>query len=287
MKINISAKTDAGLERANNEDAFAFCTDLGNRDWNCSSNKYISNGKYGALAIIADGMGGANAGETASTIAIESIKARFCDENLSKATKSESDAIGLLTSAIDYANNAIIHHTETDSDTIGMGTTIVLLWVRNESAYIAWCGDSRCYLFNPRQGLKALTKDHSLVQELIDNGRLSEKDARNHPQSNVITRCLGDAGVSPTPETIAIKVNPDDTFMLCTDGLCGYCSNRQLEKTLFSTISDLDNCCNALVDLALDAGGFDNITVMLLSAIENCNTHISIPFLQRLRNHLR
>lgn len=284
MKINISAKSDVGIERTNNEDAFILCPVLGHQNWREDTNGYIYNGNLGSLAVVADGMGGANAGETASNIALETVKNCFELHCIESIDLSDKNICSFLEAVIKAANDAIMKRIEYDPETIGMGTTIVLLWLIKQKAYIAWCGDSRCYVFNPRTGLKSLTKDHSYVQELIDRGEISIKESYSHPDNNVITRCLGDSDSSVTPDIIIYDVRPNDTFLLCSDGLCGYCKDRNIEKVLYSNISDIDECCKCLINIALSAGGFDNITVTLLSVVDDNASQISIPILYRLKN---
>ena len=125
---------------------------------------------------MADGMGGTNAGEVASAVAIDSIGKTFTPEAVDKAASDDSKIRELLTTAIKDADKAINQHMVDHPETAGMGTTIVLCWVKDDKAYTAWCGDSRCYLYNDK-GLKPLTKDHSYVQELVDRGEITEEEA--------------------------------------------------------------------------------------------------------------
>ena len=144
---------------------------------------------------------------------------------------------------------------------------ILLLWLINGQAHIAWCGDSRCYCFNPQKGLKPITKDHSLVQELIDQGELQPKDAFNHPDSSIITRCLGDVSAINDPEFYTYSVEDGDIFLLCSDGLCGYCRDTIIEKTMYRYYDNLDICRDKLLKIALDTGGQDNITIALCGTL--------------------
>ena len=192
MKINISATTDVGCNRENNEDAFAFCPDLSDPDWRQKhTGGYLPLGSQGALLIVADGMGGANAGEVASAVAIDSISRTFSPKAIENATNDDQKICELLTTAIKDADKAVNMHMIDHPETAGMGTTIVLCWVKGDKAYTAWCGDSRCYIYNDK-GLQPLTKDHSYVQELVDRGEITEEEAFTHPDNNVITRGLGE-----------------------------------------------------------------------------------------------
>lgn len=288
MKISVSGKTDVGIERTNNEDAFAFCVDLEKTDWGLSSSDgYVNNGKFGSVFIVADGMGGANAGEMASSVAIESLKGDFVPSVLSKVVASEDEIKNYLSRIVLNANDAIIRYIESDPDTIGMGTTIVLLWILGDTAYVAWCGDSRCYVFNPKHGLRCLSKDHSYVQELIDKGEITVKQSFNHPDSSIITRCLGDCDASAEAEVVAYKINRHDQFILCSDGLCGYCKDKVIEKTIYKEYLDTVGCCGALVDLSLKAGGLDNVTVLNVSTIDDDEAEIPLSIMDKVRVYVK
>lgn len=288
MKICISAQTDIGKERTNNEDAFVFCPDLTCPDWILNSTKeYIPLGTLGSLAVIADGMGGANAGEIASSIAIDTIKKRFVPDKLLMSVSSDLSMNEFLVSVIKEADNAIREYISSDPDTIGMGTTIVLLWIINDKAHIAWCGDSRCYFFNIKTGLKSLTKDHSYVQELVDKGELSAKKAFNHPDGNLITRCLGDMDVLAKPDILTYCIKPGDTLLLCSDGLCGCCNDKQVETVLYRKFEDIQKCCSSLVDISLDSGGYDNITIVLMSFIADNLKEPSLSTMAKMKRRLK
>ena len=269
MKIKIAATTDIGKERTNNEDAYIICPDLSRQDWAQSETPtYISLDKYGALLVVADGMGGANAGEVASSIAIKSIQRSFSKGNVEHAINNK-DIEGLLHSCIMDADESINQKIAVDPNTLGMGTTIVICWIIDGTAHIAWCGDSRCYVYNAFKRLKLLTKDHSLVQELIDKGEITEKEAFTHPDNNIITRGLGDVDTLPQPDIISYAIKPNDIILLCTDGLCGYNTNTEIERVLDSNSIDIIKCRDELLKLALDTGGYDNICMALASLIDN------------------
>lgn len=276
MNIKLTSICDIGKERANNEDAVAVCSDLGKRDWNDGGlSEYIPLEEAGVLLIVADGMGGANAGEVASSLAIESVKRSFhCP--LTQPV-SEKEAYDRLRDAVLKANEDIMDYVATDPDSIGLGTTIVMLWLVGDSAYIAWCGDSRCYCFNPKGGLRRLTKDHSYVQELVDKGDLSEEDAFAHPDGNIVTRCLGDVEALTEPEFRSYAVRQGDIFLLCSDGLCGYRKDKEINKVMLYNYENLERCRNALLDLALDAGGCDNISIALCATLPEGSQRPEIP----------
>lgn len=263
MKIKMTALTDVGRERTNNEDSFLVCPDLGGKKWEGTVG-YIPLADAGAVAIVADGMGGPVAGEVASTLAIETVQKCFMENPIPELLSDEA-AESVLKAFVNKANEALHSRIDSDPETIGMGTTIVILWLLGSSAHIAWCGDSRCYVFHPKRGLRLLTKDHSYVQEMVDRGEITQDEAFNHPDSNIITRGLGDVDDSSEVETLTYHVEEGDVFLLCSDGLCGYCRDESIEKVLSSSWKDLEKCQVSLLQLALQAGGYDNITISLLA----------------------
>lgn len=269
MKIKICSLCDIGKERTNNEDVVACCSDLSVLNWDLvdRGGNYIKQGPLGAMAIVADGMGGANAGDKASSIAVESIKDYLMTNDFTHFDNSEDGVFHLFRNLVAKSNHDIMDYVIHNPDAIGLGTTIVLLWVLGDTAYFAWCGDSRCYCFNPRYGLKQLTKDHSLVQEMVDKGEISLKQAFDHRDNNVITRCIGDVDVSSEISCGSYKIEDGDIFLLCSDGLCGYCKDRQIQRILYEYYDRLEVCANQLLQCALDTGGYDNISISLLSTI--------------------
>lgn len=262
MKIKIAAQTDIGKEREQNEDAFIICPDLSHPDWG-KAEAQIDLGEYGALLVVADGMGGANAGEVASGLAVETLKKCFSVPEIADAVVAEERALAFLQESIKTADKVIKGQIQERPETMGMGTTVVVCWILKDKLLIAWCGDSRCYVFNPKKGLRALTKDHSYVQELVDKGELTEEAAFEHPDSNMITRGLGDFETEALADTVAYSIQPHDIFLLCSDGLCGYCRKSAIERVLNDHYKDINECCNKLMGLALDAGGYDNICIAL------------------------
>lgn len=269
MKIKIAAITDVGKERTNNEDAFVVCQDLIQENWGeATSSAYFPLGRCGSLLAVADGMGGANAGEVASALAMKTVKTVFSAQNAMHCVNT-GNMEDLLRQSVKAADEAINKRIDEDPETIGMGTTIVLCWIIGDMAHIAWCGDSRCYAYSATHGLRCLTKDHSYVQQLIDSGKISAKQALTHPCNNVITRCLGDNDYITKPDFTSYKITPGDTIMLCTDGLCGYCMDNAIERVFNKHATDTNACCRELIEKALDTGGQDNVTVALASIIDD------------------
>lgn len=293
MNIRLTAITDVGKTRTNNEDAVALCANLEGAAWNQSGTAdSISLGRYGAMLVVADGMGGANAGEVASSIAVETIAGFFSVERMAAVEDgiTEASASALLVQAIALADNAIKNRAATASDVMGMGTTVVIAWIIGGKVHVAWCGDSRCYLFNSKTGLKRLTKDHSYVQELVDKGEITEEQAFTHPDSCIITNALGDIEASAEPEVVTYPLLDGDTLLACSDGLCGYCDDRTIERAVRATYDDLSLCKETLLQLALDTGGNDNITIALAQMLAEGKQIPTVPWpmkFKRLVDRLR
>lgn len=263
MKVFLTAVSDVGRERENNEDNCCVCQDLTKGDWQ-NSGDFVELGKGGAVSVVADGMGGPQAGEVASGIAVDVLKKRFDYDALKPLLADPEKIEGWLKESVSEANEAIIRRAETDPATIGMGTTVLIVWLVSNKAYLAWCGDCRCYLY--RNGsLKRVTKDHSYVQELIDKGEIAHEEAFNHPDGNLITRGLGDIGTSSEAETTVMPIKEGDILISCSDGLCSMCRDTKIEQIVTEYSQRLPSCRDALVKAALQAGGYDNITVSLLA----------------------
>ena len=263
VKFKLAAGTNVGLIRQHNEDNFVVCSDLSTSNWLVSNaSDYTDRGEYGVLLVVADGMGGANAGEVASAIAVESIQALFVPEKLEEAVTDDKTIQEFMREVVKTADLNILHHSQSDSSTQGMGTTVVMAWILNDKAYVCWCGDSRCYVLNKRNHLSQLSKDHSYVQELVDKGELNPEFMHDHPLSNVITRCLGDVENRANPETRIYQLHHDDIIMLCSDGLCGYCHDHEIFETMDKFKEDPVECKNELISAALNKGGYDNVTVV-------------------------
>jgi protein phosphatase len=237
----VSAKTDIGMKRSTNQDSYSY--------------GQFENGTI-TWAVVCDGMGGMAAGNVASITAVEVI-ASSLEQNLSPKS-SASFVKNLLKSSIESANAKIFSMAEENEDMRGMGTTVVAVVIIKGVAYFAHAGDSRAYYFSNNQ-LSQITIDHSVVQTLLESGQLTEDEAKNHPNKNIITRALGVASyIDVDFETI--DVLEGDTVLLCTDGLTN-CIDDELIK-LALTDNDFSSLAERLVDLANQNGGNDNITVV-------------------------
>lgn len=235
--MKVSSATSVGKVRSLNEDAF-FVSDV------C---------KDIVLAIVADGMGGHNAGEVASAEAVNSIKdGDFC---------SGKDIKTVLSDAIACANNTIYKMSTKNPQLHGMGTTATACAISDNKVTAAHVGDSRLYLIHKGE-MTQITKDHSLVEMLIENGTITKEDAKNHPQKNVITRAIGTSN-SVECDIYEFNTEAEDIILLCTDGLVNMVDDNKI-LSLVSDEKDFEGLAERLVKAAEDAGGHDNITVVLI-----------------------
>ncbi len=228
-----AARTHIGKVRASNQDAILVCP-----------------GKYGIYGV-ADGMGGHKAGDVASKIAVEVTE---------KALKNARPSIALLRSAIQEVNLAIYREQLQNPDFSGMGTTMTVIWEDDERVLLGHVGDSRAYRVREKS-IRQISQDHSMVAEMVRRGVLTEEEARVHPYRNIITRALG------TDETVEVDAEeldkrPGDLYLLCSDGLSEYVQNESLLYILRKHPS-LEEAADVLLNMALEGGGRDNISVVL------------------------
>lgn len=239
--MQISGMTDVGRMRDHNEDHIA---------WN----------EAHGFALLADGMGGHNAGEVASAIAVETIQARL----LSQEHRREDDAPALLSEAIDQANQTILAHAAEQPHCAGMGTTVVAVLFHGDGMTLAHVGDSRIYRLRGKQ-FRQMTTDHSLVQELVQNGYLTTEEARASANKNLITRALG-IDTSVEVDVAHDNCESGDIFLMCSDGLTDLVPDEEIHTLLNLHAQDetLDAAAAALVEMANEKGGVDNISVILI-----------------------
>ena len=288
IKLRIAAKTDVGLVRDNNEDNFQASSDLSIEPMRWVNNEICSLGEKGALLVVADGMGGMNAGEVASELAIETVRSAFRPQNLTEEVMKNRFSIEkFMNSVIVDADKRIKAEAKSHPESRGMGTTIVIAWLLNGKLYVSWCGDSRAYIYNPQAGLHQISKDHSYVQSLIDKGSISKEDAFDYPESNIITRCLSDSPTKAKPESLLqpYDVCDSDIIMLCTDGLSGMIRDNEIEGIIRKNEHDMDICSDVLIKAACDAEGADNITICICQILQGggiCNPQVFEAFDKRI-----
>ena len=234
-----AAVTDRGRKRPSNEDAFGYSVERG-------------------VYLLCDGMGGAAAGEIASSLAVDEVLRLLGDEEMAALPHTRAEA------AIEAANQAIFSRSQRNPRLAGMGTTLVLLVAEEDRAWLYNVGDSRAYRLRG-QRLEQLTLDHSLVEEQVRLGRMTPEEALRSPLRNVITRALGTQD-RVTPDVFPLDVEPGDLFLLCSDGLTRELSDELIESLLRLDLA-LDELCGRLVHVANKAGGQDNITCLLVRAL--------------------
>ena len=231
----------------------------------------------GCLMVVADGMGGMNAGEVASELAIETVKDYFAPGKITpKMAESPIERRRYLELVIKEADRRIKTDAKENAAHEGMGSTIILAWIVGDKLTLSWCGDSRAYRYNPINGLEPLSRDHSYVQELVNQGTLTYEDTFEHPQGNIVTRSLGDPNNSAKPETKQFNVYNEDIILLCSDGLSGVLRDRKtkdrngnyypgenIEDIIAAHTSSMTECRDALLAAAENADWYDNVTVLL------------------------
>ena len=239
--MNVYGQTHIGLVRENNQDAL----------------EYGTLGTTAQYAVVCDGMGGANGGNIASKIAVEVIGSRIRDGY--RESQNVGSVEHLLTSVMATANAGVYDRAQREPELNGMGTTVVAVITCEHTAYISHVGDSRLYLY--RDGtLSQVTRDHSVVQELIESGQITEKEARSHPRRNYITRALGVVS-EEFGEYDELVLMAGDRLLLCTDGLTNEVDHAEMCQALSLPAEE---AAQLLIRKALDDGGMDNITVVLM-----------------------
>jgi protein phosphatase len=233
-----AAVSDRGRKRTSNEDSYGFS---------------VEHGVY----VVCDGMGGAAAGEIASSLAVDEIMRLVAGSAAGRPARPEME------SAIAAANQAIYSRAQRNHKLSGMGTTMVVLVAEERLVRVFNIGDSRCYRLRGRR-LEQVTLDHSLVEEQVRQGRMTIADALRSPLRNVITRALG-TQCQVTPDIFELEADPGDLFLLCSDGLTRELADSLIES-LLSIDLPLDELCERLVGAANKAGGHDNITAVLVRA---------------------
>jgi len=265
LKFTLFGNTNVGSVRDHNEDNFAVCSDLSEKLWSFSKDQARSLSDKGAVLIVADGMGGTNAGEVASDIAQNSVKEAFnALESIPEGTKEREQ---ILKKMVLLAHQNIVKHQEDNLETAGMGTTLVIAWVIDDMLHTAWSGDSRCYAFDAGSPFLPFTDDHSIVWDLVKKGDLTSEEARLHPNSNIISQSLGDPKNAPSPDSKSRKLYKGTKILVCSDGLNGMISDDEIEAYLKSS-DDVAQICRSLVEAANAAGGHDNITCLLMDVKE-------------------
>lgn len=241
--MNVWKITDIGAVRQQNQDA-------------CRA-EVLSENRL--LLVVCDGMGGARAGNVASELAVQT----FGDAVLERLSDPEraGDIKRLLKEAVEIANHVIWHRSGTDPDCLGMGTTLVAALVNDGICHVVNVGDSRAYAVNT-EGIRRITRDHSLVEDLVQRGEITPEQARTHPQKNLITRALG-AAPEITADVFEEPCVDGGYLLLCTDGLSNVVTDQEILYEIVHGGAP-EECCKRLLDTALQRGAPDNVTAILL-----------------------
>lgn len=245
FQVKIAGFTDTGLKRQRNQDHIGFDQDLG-------------------IAVLADGMGGHQSGEIASQMAVESVLEKLQSICEPKPTKSKtgSQLLDYVSNTISYSNSMIYQAAETVEEQRGMGTTLVAVMIQDSQIYAGHVGDSRLYLYRA-DSLRRITKDHSLVQDLIDRGFYTEEEARSANVGHIVTRALG-TKAQVEVDTLQHDLKASDVFLLCSDGLSDMVAGWQIQEILKEQSSNLEKAAKTLISKANRNGGKDNISVILM-----------------------
>ena len=237
--MRIYSATDVGQKRKMNQDyVFATADPVGN----------LPN-----LFVVADGMGGHNAGDYASSHAVTSMVEEIRQD-------ADFNPVKVIRHAIECVNTEILAQAQQDEKLRGMGTTIVAATIVGHYAYVANVGDSRLYILG--EDLKQVTRDHSLVEEMVTRGALDRNAARYHEQKNMITRAIG-GDTTVLPDFFPIDIKPGNRVLMCSDGLTNMVEDNVIERIL-KTTADIDEAATKLVELANENGGRDNVSVIII-----------------------
>lgn len=239
--------TDIGVKREKNEDAI------------CLPNEKDTV----KLFVLADGMGGANAGEKASQMAVQSIH-DFIHQEFRKREKNKEAIEELIRETLQKANHMVYEMSTQNAEYQGMGTTVLIVLVYRSRAYIGHIGDSRVYRLR-QSVLRQLTKDHSYVQELLRQGTITEEEAKNHPQKNLLLKALG-CDPEVTPDVFSKGFVKGDILLMCSDGLTNMVEDKEIYEIIMKHASDLELACDLLIQTANQHGGSDNISAIIISS---------------------
>lgn len=268
MKLSIYGDSDVGRQRDHNEDSFIILADEENL-WSEINNKTLDvSTTRGVIGVVADGMGGTNAGEVASEIAIKTV-----EEEIQKSVslpETVDEIKKLMISMLLTGHKRIVKAARRSKETEGMGTTLIIVWIFNQSVFVVWSGDSRCYLYSPgeEKELRPFTDDHSLVWERVKIGEITPEEARLSEDSNLILQSLGGSYQKPEPDFKWGKIQKHDRILVCSDGLNSMLSDVGIQQILDFEKNSFRTCCS-LIESANNAGGHDNITAVVMDVLED------------------
>ncbi len=239
----VFAKSDIGKARELNQDYYYISQDTDEPK----------------IYILADGMGGYKGGEIASKLSTDSVR-KYIQSNFSSITKEKEEILKLVKSAVEYANMIVYEKSKEIPELEGMGTTMEVCLIYNNKAYIGHVGDSRIYRIR-KDVIRKLTKDHSYVQKLVEDKKITREEAKIHPKKNMLTKALG-CTAYVEPDIRARNFEKGDIFIMCSDGL----TNMVDEKRIYELVKEnINTATDKLIEEANAAGGYDNITVIIIS----------------------
>lgn len=278
-----AGKYDPGAPMCGNEDNFYVDDDLSDDvTKHVVADEIMDMNDFGIVMAVCDGMGGMNAGEVASAIAVETIHDYFSPKNISlDIARNSKGRKAYLEKLVVEADKRIKDDSKRNRKHEGMGSTIIIAWIVDDELTLTWCGDSRAYRFNPSSGISMLSEDHSYVQDLVKKGLLTYDDTFDHPNGNIVTRSLGDPSQRAKPETREFKLYEGDIILLCSDGLNGvlrdrktrdgegnYYSGENIEDIIRANTSSMVQCKNELWEAAERADWYDNVTILLCQIVK-------------------
>lgn len=243
--IKAYVKTDIGKVREKNQDAYYISSSLDEVQ----------------LYMLADGMGGYNGGEIASTLAIQSAK-NYIENNFKEIEKDKDSIIQLVGSSIEYANMVVYEKSRESKELEGMGTTLEICLIYNNRAFIGHVGDSQIYRIR-KEFMRKLTQDHSYVQKLVKDGTITKEEAKHHPQKNMLIKALG-CNAFVEPDVMIKGFLKEDIIIMNSDGLTNLVSQEEIFK---QAKKDIEQAPKELVRIANENGGYDNITVIVIKNI--------------------
>ena len=283
FKYRIAARTEAAgkydpsAPQEGNEDNYGLIGNVAHPDYRPDFDCEVDLGNMGLLMFVADGMGGHNAGEVASRLAVDTVYEAFSNDQVQPDTAaSHTLRSQYLEAIICNADKRIRTFARQHKECEGMGSTLIIAWLVGDELTVSWCGDSRCYLYRPHPSpcIAMVSEDHSYVQELVQRGVIPYEATFGHPRGNIVTRCLGGGGDNANPESRMVKVGRGDIVLLCSDGLSGvlfddgrlFDGSPITDENICDTISthraSMRTCLQELFAAAERGGWYDNVTAI-------------------------
>lgn len=241
--MKIIGETHQGIVRNSNQDSFAFGDFSEGSCW----------------AVVCDGMGGVNGGNIASSTAVKTIAESFCQSY--RKEMNGNSIKNLMQTAVYHANYLVFTRAEAEEELTGMGTTVVAAIIADGKACIMHIGDSRAYLITKGE-IRQITRDHSIVQMMVDNGQITPDQAKEHPRKHIITRAIG-VEENVEPDYDEVEFGEEDILLLCSDGLTNYAEDDDIYR--LATQGGFEGIADRLIQLANQNGGGDNITVLAIA----------------------